>query len=367
MNPAAGKDVGGLAVRTANWYEAMIVHAHGNRADCNGAGDPSRILDDVGFVHLHVHSSYSLREGAMPVAKLAKLALADAMPALAITDTNNLFGALEFSEKLAKEGVQPIPGLQITIDFQDGAARAPRGAESACRASIVLLAQDAAGYSNLIHIASRAWLDPEPGDPPHVRLLRLDGRTQGLIALTGGPSGPLDRAFDHDRGELAFARAAALEKLFLGRLYVEIQRHGLASERAIEPRLLDLAYRASLPLVATNEVFFAAASDYEAHDALICIAEGTVVSDGARRQLSPEHRFKTRAEMIALFANLPEALRNSVEIALRCAHRPLPRKPILPRFAVKGGIEAEAQELRAEAAAGLAARLAAHGPASGFT
>ncbi|MGH6937162.1 MAG: DNA polymerase III subunit alpha, partial [Methylocella sp.] len=344
----------------------MIADAHGNKVDCIGA-DLSRIVDDVGFVHLHVHSSYSLREGAMSIAKLARLALADAMPALAITDSNNLFGALEFSEKLAKEGVQPIPGLQVSVDFRDGAARAPRGEASACHGSIVLLAQDAAGYSNLMHIASRAWLDPEPGDPPHVDIGRLEGRTQGLIALTGGPSGPLDRAFAEDRAELALTRVMALEKWFPGRLYVEIQRHGLASERAIEPRLLDLAYRASLPLAATNEVFFEAVTDYEAHDALICIAEGTVVSDGARRQLSPEHRFKTRAEMIAVFADLPEAPRNSVEIALRCAYRPRTRKPILPRFAVNGGIEAEAQELRAEAEAGLTARLAAHGPAPGFT
>ncbi|MGH6849121.1 MAG: DNA polymerase III subunit alpha [Methylocella sp.] len=347
----------------------MIAQAHGNKTDCNGEGDPSRILGDVGFVHLHVHSSYSLREGAVPVAKLAKLAIADAMPALAITDSNNLFGALEFSEKLAKEGVQPIPGLQITIDFQDSAGRAPRGEPSACRGSIVLLAQDAAGYLNLVHIASRAWLDPEPGDPPHVCIVGLERRTQGLIALTGGPSGSLDRAFADNRPELAFARAAALEKLFPGRLYVEIQRHGLACERAIEPHLLDLAYRASLPLVATNEVFFATASDYGAHDALICIADGTVISDGARRQLSPEHRFKTRAEMVALFPDIPEAPRNSVEIALRCAYRPLIRKPILPRFAVNGGIEEEdeAAELRAEAEAGLVVRLATHGPAQGFT
>src|ERR1700731_92669 len=206
--------------------KAMIAHAHGNQTDSNGANDQSRILGDVGFVHLHVHSPHSLREGAVPVAKLARLALADAMPALAITDSNNLFGALEFSDKLAKEGVQPIIGLQITIDFRDGAAWAPRGEAGVCHASIVLLAQDAVGYSNLMHIASRAWLDPEPGDAPHVEIVGLEGRTQGLIALTGGPSGPLDRAFAQDRAELAFTRAAALEKLFLGRLYVEIQRHG---------------------------------------------------------------------------------------------------------------------------------------------
>ncbi|HZM06983.1 MAG TPA: PHP domain-containing protein, partial [Methylocella sp.] len=328
--------------------------------------DAARISGGAGFVHLHVHSSYSLREGGMNIATLAKLAAADTMPALAITDTNNLFGALEFSDKLASKGVQPVTGIQITLDFQDGTAMAPRGEPGAGHASIVLLAQDAVGYLNLMHIASRAWLDPNPGDPPHVGIERLEGRTEGLIALTGGPDGPLDRAFARDRAELAVGRAAALAQLFPSRLYVEIQRHGLGTERVIEPRLLDLAYRASLPLVAANEVFFAAVSDYEAHDALICIAEGTVVSDGARRQLSPEHRFKTRAEMIALFADVPEAVSNSVEIALRCAYRPLSRKPILPRFAGRG-IEDEARELRAGAEAGLVARLAAHGPARGFT
>src|ERR1700730_14498787 len=341
----------------------MIVRTDPNQ-DSNE--DVAQLRDGAGFVHLHVHSSYSLREGAMSVAKLAKLAAADFMPALAITDSNNLFGALEFSEKLAKEGVQPIIGIQITLDLQDGAAMAPRGEAKSGHASIVLLAQDAAGYLNLMHIASRAWLDPNPGDPPHVDIERLEGRTEGLIALTGGPIGPLDRAFAHGRAELALNRAAALERLFPARLYVEIQRHGLASERAIELRLLDLAYRASLPLVATNEVFFAAASDYEAHDALICIAEGTVVSDGGRRQLSPEHRFKMRAEMTALFADFPKPPRNSVDIALRCPYRPWSRKPIPPRFA-DGGIEDEARQLRAEAEAGLEARLVAHGPAQGFT
>ncbi len=341
----------------------MVARANPNQ---DSSTDAARISGGAGFVHLHVHSSYSLREGGMNIATLAKLAAADTMPALAITDTNNLFGALEFSDKLASKGVQPVTGIQITLDFQDGAAMAPRGEPGAGHASIVLLAQDAVGYLNLMHIASRAWLDPNPGDPPHVGIERLEGRTEGLIALTGGPNGPLDRAFARDRAELAVGRAATLAQLFPSRLYVEIQRHGLSTERAIEPRLLDLAYRASLPLVAANEVFFAAISDYEAHDALICIAEGTVVSDGARRQLSPEHRFKTRAEMIALFADVPEAVSNSVEIALRCAYRPLSRKPILPRFAGRG-IEDEARELRVGAEAGLVARLAAHGPARGFT
>ncbi|WP_084143799.1 DNA polymerase III subunit alpha [Methylocapsa acidiphila] len=332
-----------------------------------------RAAGGVGFVHLHVHSSYSLREGAMSISALVKLAAADRMPALAITDSNNLFGALEFSEKLAKEGAQPIAGLQVTLDLGDGAAMAARGEETgAGRAELVLLAKNAAGYLNLMHIASRAWLDPAQGELPHVRLARLEGRTDGLIALTGGPSGPLDRAFAGARPELAFARAAELARLFPNRLYVELQRHGIASESEIEPRLLDLAYRAALPLVAANETYFATDADYEAHDALICIAEGSVIGEGARRRLSPEHRFKTRAEMVALFADLPEATQNSVEIALRCAYRPLTRKPMLPRFgAANAGEDAtgndEAEELRRQAEAGLSARLAAHGTAPGIS
>ena len=198
-------------------------------------------------------------------------------------------------------------------------------------------------------------------------LARLEGRTGGLIALTGGPAGPLDRAFALARPEQALRRAEKLEALFPGRLYVEIQRHGLASEREAEPRLIDLAYRRSLPLVATNEAYFADAADYEAHDALICIAEGAVIGEGARRQLSPEHRFKTRAEMLELFSDVPEATRNSVEIALRCAYRPSTRKPLLPRFSASGAVEEEADLLRREAEAGLEARMRAHGLTPGFS
>jgi len=345
----------------------MVPHLIGlDRVSGDAAGAEPK--PDVGFVHLHVHSSYSLREGALPVATLAKCAVADRLPALAITDSNNLFGALEFSEKLAGAGVQPIIGLQLTVDFSDGAEISPRGEETgAGRADIVLLAQDEAGYRNLMHLASRAWLDPQPGDTPHVGFGRLSGRTAGLIALSGGPSGPLDRAFGLDRAERAFARAADLAALFPDRYYVEIQRHGQGSERGIEPLLLDLAYRRSLPLVAANEPFFASESDYEAHDALLCIAEGTVLGDDARRRLSPEHRFKSRAEMVALFADLPEATANSTEIARRCAFRPRKGKPLLPRFTASGGADEEAGELRRQAEAGLVARLEAQGRAPGFS
>jgi len=329
--------------------------------------DPS-ILKSVGFVHLHVHSAYSLREGALTIETLAKLAKADSMPALAITDTNNLFGALEFSEKLAKSGVQPIIGAQLAVDFADAAPAFWRTVErDHARAPIVLLAQNDAGYRNLMRLVSSLWLDRGDGDEAHIPFASLE-ESEGLIALTGGPAGPIDRSLKAGLGELAESRLKRLSELFGSRLYVEIQRHGLDIERATEPDLIALADRAGLPLVATNEPYFAGPSDYEAHDALLCVAEGAVLSTSERRRLSPEHRFKTRAQMTELFADLPEATEASVEIAMRCAYRPLTRKPILPRFSIPGGAAVDEEaELRRQASEGLSARLAAHGPAPGRT
>ncbi len=328
----------------------------------------SPLIKSVGFVHLHVHSAFSLREGALAIETLAKLAKADAMPALAITDTNNLFGALEFSEKLAKSGVQPIIGAQVTVDFGDAPPAASRLAEQRfARAPIVLLAQNETGYRNLMRLVSSLWLDPKEGDEPHIPFEALVG-SEGLIALTGGPAGPIDRALGLHMADLAESRLRRLAHAFDRRLYVELQRHGLEAERAIEPALIGLADRLGLPLVATNEPYFATRSDYEAHDALLCVAEGAVMSASDRRRLSPEHRFKTRAEMTELFADLPEATEASVEIALRCAYRPLTRKPILPRFSVSGGAAVdEEDELRRQAREGLAARLTHHGLAPGHT
>jgi DNA polymerase-3 subunit alpha len=330
-------------------------------------GALSNILKTVGFVHLHVHSAYSLREGALTIETLVKRAKADEMPALAITDANNLFGALEFSEKLAKEGIQPIIGAQITVDFEDAPSSSARTGEARARAPIVLLAQNETGYANLMRIASQTWLGPEGGDDPHVRFDALGG-TDGLIALTGGPVGPIDAALSLGLDDIAKTRLSRLVERFPGRLYIELQRHGSDSEEANEPRLRDLADHFALPLVATNEPYFGAASDYEAQDALLCIADGALMGAGDRRRLTSDHRFKTRAEMVKLFEDLPEALDNSVEIAMRCAFRPQIRKPILPRFTSADGASLdEVETLRAEAEAGLARRLAAHGRAEGVS
>src|SRR5271166_113743 len=323
-----------------------------------------------GFVHLHTHSSYSLLEGAMTIVRLAELAKSDRQPALALTDTDNLFGALEFSDKLATAGVQPIVGCALAVDFADQEA-GPRNGNGPPpkRPRIVLLAAREGGYRSLLRLNSRAFLDSAPGEQPHLKLHWLEGETEELIALSGGPGGPLDAAFAAGQGGLAGDRCGLLARLFGNRFYIELQRHGTAAERAAEPALIELAYAHGIPVVATNEPFFAQRDDYEAQDALICIAEGRFLVDTDRRQLTPEHRFKTRSEMIALFADLPEATASTIEIAQRCGFRPRIQTPILPRFSVGEGGHAidEAAELRNRAKVGLERRIQTQGIAPGHT
>ncbi|HEV2624047.1 MAG TPA: DNA polymerase III subunit alpha [Xanthobacteraceae bacterium] len=342
------------------------------------------------FVHLHVHSSYSLLEGALTIARLAELAKLDRQPALALTDTDNMFGALEFSEKLAGYGIQPIVGCAMAVDFGDLQTR--NGAAEQAFPRLVLLAADEGGYRSLMRLCSRAYLETEAQQQPHIKISWLADGSDGLIALSGGPSGPLDGTIVTGQNSVTLARCETLQQLFADRFYIELQRHGMPSERLAEPQLIDLAYVRGLPLVATNEPFFAAREDYEAHDALLCIAEGKLIADSDRRQLTPEHRFKTSAEMAALFADLPEALATTVEIAQRCVFRPRTLAPILPRFAASRSAraaegrpaghaaqpsqdqsnqdaseDAEGQELRRAARSGLEQRLARYGTAPGHS
>jgi DNA polymerase-3 subunit alpha len=331
------------------------------------------------FVHLKVHSAYSLLEGAITIPRLAKLAAAAGFPAVGLTDTGNLFGALEFSDKLADAGIQPIVGCTLQVDFGDrpanglqrNGANQPRSQPAG---ALAVIAANPEGWQNLMKLSSCAFFDAGEDEAPHIEIERLEAHGAGLIALTGGPDGPVQRALREGQKDVALQRLRALEKVFGDRLYIEVQRHGLKHEIETEPDLLDLAYARALPIVATNEVYFAAPDDYEAHDVLLCIAEGRYVTEDNRRRLSREHFFKTAEQMAELFADLPEALANSVEIAKRCAFRPTGRKPILPRY-VKADANAseeellklETAELRAQAEAGLKTRLAASPPAPGFT
>ena len=307
------------------------------------------------FIHLRVHTEHSLLEGAVPVKKLVALAAAAGMPAVAVTDTNNMFAALEFSVTALGAGVQPIVGCQVALAHDPAAP----GERVRLPAPIVLLAQSEAGYMNLMKLNSALYIG-KAGQLTQVTVAELEAHAGGLICLTGGPDGPLGRFLQNGQEAKARALLERLMAAFGSRLYVELQRHPgeggrlPEAEARSEAGLIALAYDLGLPLVATNDVYFPKTEMYQAHDALICIAEGAYVDQQQpRRRLTPQHYFKSEAEMAALFADLPEALEATVEIAKRCAFAAYKRAPILPKFA-----DDEVNELRRVANEGLKARLA---------
>ncbi len=326
------------------------------------------------FIHHHVHSAFSLAEGAIKVDRLLSLCKAHDMPAVSVADANNLFGALELSETLAAAGVQPIPGLQQSVEVEALAGAEPRWARPP---GLVLLAQNVAGFANLMALTSRAFLTSARDDGPCAQIDWLADVSEGILCLTGGYDGPIDRLVRAGRADEAHGLLSRLVELFPDRLYVELQRHRPRDWSASEAFLVDAAYGDGLPLVATNEPLFSEADDYEAHDALLCVADGAYVHQEDRRRATPEHYFKGSAAMAALFADAPEAIENSVEIARRCAFRPRTRAPILPRFGADAaarsaataadggdaGLDAaavERDELARQAREGLKARLASN-------
>ena len=322
------------------------------------------------FIHLRVHSAYSLAEGAIKVVEdkpkdgskplrkdLIKLALQHHMPALALTDKGNLFGALEFALAAAEGGLQPIIGCQIAVLRPEQATLKTLNRDALDQ--LVLLVQNELGYRNLSALVTRSFVaDDRPY--PYVTLDELASHTGGLIALTAGTDGALGHLLLAGQMTAAEATIDQLRGLFPDRLYIEITRHHGGTvgqnELRVEGDLIDLAYRHNVPLVATNDVYFGEESMYTAHDALLCIADKMVVAESNRRRLTPDHRFKSSAEMRALFADLPEACDNTLVIARRCAFMPMARKPILPAFPTEAGRD-ESDELRAQAKAGLRGRL----------
>ena len=305
------------------------------------------------FVHLRVHSAYSLSEGAIKADKIAALAAGAAMPAVAITDTANLFGALEFSQACSSRGVQPIVGCQIALSRPD----APRAAPD----QVVLLAQNQAGSLNLQRLSSRGFLTTDPGLKPQLAFDVLADHAEGLMLLTGGPSGPLGRLLAEGQQADARSLLARCAEAFPDRVVMELQRHDTAIERAVEPGLIALADAIGVPLVATNECFFATPKMHLAHDALLCIAEARLLSEKNRRRVTPEHWFKPADIMRALFADLPEACDNTLAIARSCAVMAESRKPLLPVCPKVHEGSTEEETLRAMAIRGLAARMDAQG------
>ncbi len=312
-------------------------------------------MSEPKFIHLRTHTEYSLLEGALRLKKLPDLCKAHDMPALAITDTNNMFAALEYSVTLSGAGIQPIIGCQIDLEY---APPAP-GEKPRAPAAIVLLAQNETGYENLMKLNSCLYVD-KGGQLPQVTLDELETHSGGLICLSGGPNGPVGQFLQMGQRAKAQELVPRLANAFPGRLYIELQRHPREdgspdeAQRLTERGHVEIAYELGLPLVATNDVYFPKTEMYEAHDALICIAEGAYVDQQEpRRRLTPQHYFKSPQEMAVLFADVPEALENTVEIARRCAFMAYRRDPILPKFA-----DDEVDELRRQANAGLQARLA---------
>ena len=276
----------------------------GERASVGEVGGE---LSSQGFVHLRARSAYALLEGAIKADKLGALAVADGMPAVALTDRANLFGALEFSVATKEAGVQPIVGCLLPVS---GIGERPpeRWARTP---NVVLLAQNERGYLNLSELSSIAFLECEAHEEPHVPWAEVAKRAEGLILLSGGPDGPVDHLLAAGKVKEGRAALDEMRAAFGDRFYVELQRHGLSSEAAAEGELVAYAYDTDVPLVATNDVYFAKSAMYQAHDALLCIADGAFIGQDERRRVTAEHWFKPAADMRALFADLPEACDNT--------------------------------------------------------
>lgn len=302
----------------------------------------------IRFVHLRNHSAYSLAEGAIPVKDLVGLAKTMGMPAVAMTDTNNLFGAMEFSEYAVKDGIQPILGSQLHISLSEKEVEKPY--------QIVLLVQNTQGYKNLSLLISHSFLQTESIYKPQIPIDMLLQHHEGLICLTGGYEGPVDGLLMDGQKDKAEDVLESLHKVFTDRLYIEIMRHDRPEKEQHESTLIDLAYEKNIPLVATNNCFFAKREMHKAHDALLCIADGRYVIEKDRRKETPEHYFKSPREMESLFEDLPEAIENTIKIARRCHHFLDFVKPILPAFPTSQG-RTEEDELRVQSKTGLQERL----------
>ncbi len=297
------------------------------------------------FIPLAIRSSYSLLESMITPGDIAKWCKRHEVPAAAVTDRNNLFGALELSLKLAESGVQPI--MACCFDITDGVPRS-----EPTRVSVY--AQNETGYQRLMFLSSRAFLDAPDGVPKlHRRLLLED--TDGLILLTGGAEGEVARHILKNRIGDARTELSTLAAAYPDRCYVEITRHGTSAELKSEAGLLDLAYELGLPIVATHDARFMSPGDVVAHDALMCIANGEYLGQDDRKRVDPSQYLKSPGEMLELFSDLPEAINATMEIARRCAIRAETRSPILPNFVRDG--RSESDELKLQAREGLEFRL----------
>ena len=300
------------------------------------------------FIHLRLHSEYSIADGIVRIDGAVATAKQDAMPALALTDLSNLFGLVKFYQATRSAGIKPIIGCDVYLSN-------PLERDQPFR--LLLLCQSHQGYLKLCSLLTRAYLENQYRGHAEIRKEWLREGTDGLLALSGAQLGDVGVALSN--GNQAAARQLALEwaALFPDRYYLEVQRTGAAREEAQVRACVKLAAELALPLVATHPVQFLTADEFKAHEARVCIAEGYVLNDKRRvRRFTPQQYFKTQAEMAALFVDLPEALQNSVEIAKRCNLTLQLGKPYLPDFPTPNG-ESLADFLRTESERGLQQRM----------
>ncbi|MBO38581.1 MAG: DNA polymerase III subunit alpha [Rhodospirillaceae bacterium] len=316
-------------------------------------------MKNLDFIHLRVHSAYSLSEGAIKIPQLISLCERHGMPAVALTDSGNLFGALEFSIAASKSGLQPIIGCQLSVDRPEdcgGKTTHRTNSQDELYDTLILLAQNQLGYRNLVKLVSRSFLETASEEEAHIHFSDLSNHTEGLIALTGGPEGAIGKLLSEEQTTFADLMTKKLKALFPDRLYVELMRHGREIENRIDPLLIDLAYTHEIPVVATNDCHFSDETMFDAHDALLCIADGAHVEQEDRRHLTPLHGFRSQSEMKEAFSDIPEAIDNSVVIAKRCSFMVEEHAPMLPAFPTEDE-RTEAEELKSQAENGLEARL----------
>lgn len=310
------------------------------------------------FVHLRVHTAYSLSEGAIHVKDLIKQCVGHHMPAVAVTDSDNMFGALEFSKYATEAGVQAIPGVTLSVKVPSNkpseASKSPKAHPEP--AKLVLIAQSRTGYGNLMKIVSKAHLSSDPQTGVQLDITELEKYSEDVICLSGGVSGPVGRLLLECKPDDALNCMKLLKHYFVDRLYVELGRHGEETESLTEEAFLDMAYELDLPIVATNQPFFVGAEMYQPHDALLCMAESSYVAATDRRKLNPEYRFKSSEEMLQLFEDLPEAIENTINIAHRCHFSVEEIDPLLPNF-TSGLDVSEADMLKKDSEEGLRIRL----------
>ena len=309
------------------------------------------------YIALRNHTTYSLCQGAIKIADLIDKAKALQMPALAIMDSQNLFGALEFSMACKKAGIQPILGCEMMIDFNLQDSKNISNVdftENLCKTPLIATSEE--GYRNLMFLVSESYLKRQNGIVPFVNFELLKQKSKGIIALSGGSEGLIGKLLLQGQDKQAHKILLEITEIFNNNFYIEITRHGTKNEDLIEEKLLQLAFENNIPLVATNDVYFLTPEMHEAQDILSCIYEGHSLVEENRKKNSPEQYFKNYEQFLELFKDLPEAIANSINIAKRCHTMAFERPPTLPKFSTEENFD-EAFELRNQSLEGLKMRL----------